>query len=143
MAPVGRRTRRLVRIDLSVCFPVYVVDDDASLRSWAELLLEELELEGRTFPDGEAFLSAHDELSPGCVLLDMRMPQPNGLSVQAELGARGSCMPVIAMTGYGDVDVAVQSMRLGAIEFPEKPFSAEVLKAALEEGFRQLSAEAS
>lgn len=118
--------------------PVYVVDDDPSLREWAGLACEELGFPCRTFESGEAFLEALDGLEPGCVLLDMRMPRRNGLAVQTDLAARGIEMPVIAMTGYGDVDVAVQSMKLGAIEFLEKPFGLEVLRQAVEHGFEQL-----
>ena len=121
---------------------VYVVDDDQSVRDWAELVCEDLGFSCRTFAGGEAFLSALHALAPGCVLLDMRMPRPDGLAVQAELAARRGRMPVIAMTGYGDVDVAVQSMRLGATEFLEKPFSIDVLKDALKKGFRALDASA-
>ncbi len=117
---------------------VYVVDDDPSVRDWAESVCEDLGFSCRTFPGGEAFLAALDEFPPGCILLDMRMPRPNGLTIQSELAARNSPMPVIAMTGYGDVDVAVQSMRLGAIEFLEKPFARDVLQEALENGFRRL-----
>jgi two-component system response regulator FixJ len=119
-------------------FPVYVIDDDPSVREWAELMCQDLGLGCRTFSGGGAFLEAFSGLEPGCILLDMRMPMPNGLAVQAELVARGNLMPVIAMTGYGDVDVAVQSMRLGATEFLEKPFTQEVLEEALKNGLRQL-----
>ena len=117
---------------------VHVVDDDPSARDWAEIVCQDLGLACRTFAGGEAFLEALDELEPGCILLDMRMPRPNGLAVQAELAARGNRLPVIGMTGYGDVDVAVQSMRLGALEFIEKPFSRDVLADALSTGFRKL-----
>ncbi len=119
-------------------YPVYVVDDDPSIREWAAIVCEDLRLVCRGFTGGEEFLAELDDLESGCVLLDMRMPRPNGLAVQGELAARGNRMPVIAMTGYGDVDVAVQSMRLGAIEFLEKPFTNEVLAEALEKGFQQL-----
>jgi two-component system response regulator FixJ len=118
---------------------VYVVDDDPSVREWAEMVCEALGFSCRTFEGGEEFLEALDGLAPGCVLLDMRMPRPNGLAVQAALAAKGSRMAVIAMTGYGDVDVAVQSMRLGAIEFLEKPFARPVLEEALRNGFRRLA----
>jgi two-component system response regulator FixJ len=122
-------------------FPVYVVDDDPAIRDWAGLVCEELGLACRAFAGGEEFLAALEGLAPGCILLDMRMPRPNGLAVQAELSRRGSRMPVIAMTGYGDVDVAVESMKLGALDFLEKPFAREVLCEALERGFRQLRGE--
>jgi two-component system response regulator FixJ len=123
---------------LAEAYPVYVIDDEQFVRDWAELMCEDLGFSCRTFSGGKAFLDAYYTLAPGCILLDMRMPKPNGLAVQAELAARGGLMPVIAMTGYGDVDVAVQSMRLGAIEFLEKPFTQEVLKEAIEKGLRQL-----
>jgi two-component system response regulator FixJ len=118
--------------------PVYIVDDDPLIRTWLEAFCEEELLESRSFASGEEFLRALDELEPGCVLLDIRMPRGDGLQVQAELARRGSTLPVIAMSGYGDVDVAVQSMRLGAIEFLEKPFTRAVLKEALDNGFRRL-----
>ena len=123
---------------MSPCYPLYVVDDDPNVRDWASLACEEMGLSCLGFASGESFLAAFEDLELGCILLDMRMPKPNGLAVQAELAARGSRMPVIAMTGYGDVDVAVQSMRLGAIEFLEKPFDLDVLREAIESGFRQL-----
>jgi two-component system response regulator FixJ len=119
-------------------FPVYVVDDDPSVRDWATLICEDLELSCRTFPGGREFLGALGSLEPGCILLDMRMPTPNGLAVQAELAESDRPMPVIAMTGYGDVEVAVQSMRLGAIEFLEKPIKQRVLAEALVRGFEAL-----
>ncbi len=123
---------------MSESFPVYVVDDDPFIREWVEQLTEDLGFDCRAFAGGEEFLDAVDALEPGCILLDMRMPKPNGLAVQAALAGRGSRMPVISMTGFGDVDVAVQSMKLGAIEFLEKPFSREVLLEALEQGFARL-----
>lgn len=119
-------------------YPVYVLDDDPAIREWARFVCEDLGLSCRDFAAGAEFLAVSEGLEPGCLLLDMRMPKPNGLAVQAELTRRGSRMPVIAMTGYGDVDVAVQSMKLGAIDFLEKPFSSEVLAEALERGFARL-----
>ena len=127
---------------MSERFPVYVVDDDRNVRDWLGAALEELGLACRTFAGGEEFLDALNRLEAGCILLDMRMPGRGGLAVQAELAARGSFMPVIAMTGFGDVDVAVQSMKLGATEFLEKPFDIGVLRAALDSGFSRLSATA-
>ncbi len=119
-------------------FPVYVVDDDPSIREWAAIVCDDMGVDCRLFEGGEDFLAALEGLEPGCVLLDMRMPRLNGLAVQGQLAERGNRMPVIAMTGYGDVEVAVQSMRLGALEFLEKPFTSEVLTGALEAGFREL-----
>ncbi len=83
-------------------------------------------------------MGALPTLEPGCLLLDMRMPKPNGLAVQAELAERDRSMPVIAMSGYGDIDIAVRSMRLGALEFLEKPIKQDVLAEALGRGFQAL-----
>ena len=118
--------------------PVYIVDDDPLIRRWLEAFCHDQGFASRSFATGEEFVRALDELEPGCVLLDMRMPRGGGLQVQAELARRGTAMQVIAMTGYGDVDVAVQSMRLGALDFLEKPIGIDVLQAAIEAAFRRL-----
>jgi two-component system response regulator FixJ len=118
--------------------PIYVVDDDPEIHGWIETLCRDHDLSCRPFGDGDEFLAAAAGLVPGCVLLDMRMPKKNGLQVQEELVHRGIAMPVVAMTGYGDIDVAVQSMRLGAIDFLEKPFAPSVLFEALTRAFSEL-----
>ncbi len=118
--------------------PVYIVDDDPLIRTWLEAFCEEELLESRSFASGEEFVRALDELEPGCVLLDIRMPRGDGLQVQAELARRGSALPVIAMSGYGDVDVAVQSMRFGAVDFLEKPIDGDMLRHAIAEAFKRL-----
>ncbi|HEY0625740.1 MAG TPA: response regulator [Allosphingosinicella sp.] len=119
-------------------FPVYVVDDDVGLRDFIVMVGEDAGLAVRGFESGDDLLSALDELQPGCILLDMRMPRKNGLEVQADLNARGNKMPVITITGFGDVDMAVQSMKLGALEFLEKPFANQVLIDAIGLAFDQL-----
>jgi two-component system response regulator FixJ len=121
---------------------VYVVDDDPNIRDWAEMLCEGLGLPARMFASGDEFLAALDDLEPGCLILDMRMPKRNGLQVQAEMVRRGSRFPVIAMSGFGDVDVAVETMKMGAIEFLEKPFSQAALMEAVEQAFSVLRAQA-
>lgn len=123
---------------MPIPYPVYVVDDDPLVRDWTAAMFEEHGLESRSFSSGEEFLSEIDALEPGCVLLDMRMPRRTGLQVQAEIARRRKGLPVIAMTGFADVDVAVRSMKLGAVDFLEKPFPREALLEALDEGFRQL-----
>ena len=125
--------------ELSDVFPVYVVDDDPHFREWISVLCDEEGLPCRAFEDGEQFLNALDALAPGCILLDMRMPRQNGLQVQVELGRRGNDYPVIAVTGYGDVDLAVRSMKLGAVEFLEKPFSVGVALEAIRHAFAKLA----
>lgn len=121
-------------------FSVYVVDDDPNFRDWLGGFLEAEGLRVSLFAGGDAFLAAIDALPPGCVVLDMRAGRRTGLKVQAELIARGRALPVIATTGYSDVDTAVAAMKLGAIEFLEKPFAPEALLDALARGFRQLEA---
>lgn len=120
-------------------YPVYVVEDETAIR---ELLIDLCEDRGHAcsgFSNGEDFLAALDELKPGCVLLDMRLPRRNGLQVQAEMARRGCAFPVIAITGYAGVDMAVESMKMGAVDFLEKPFMNDVLFEALERAVDRLS----
>jgi two-component system response regulator FixJ len=125
--------------ELNKVYPVYVVDDDEGVRALLADLCEDRSIVCRGFASGEEFLAALDELEPGCVLLDMRLPRRSGLQVQAEMARRGRVFPVIAITGYGGVDMAVESMKMGALDFIEKPFANDVLFEALELGFARLS----
>jgi two-component system response regulator FixJ len=123
---------------LSKVPPVYVVDDEPGVRGLLVDLCEDRGLACRAFANGEEFLDALDDLEPGCVLLDMRLPQRSGLQVQAEMKSRGRAFPVIAITGYADVDMAVESMRIGAVDFLEKPFDTNVLFDAVDRGLALL-----
>jgi two-component system response regulator FixJ len=123
--------------------PVYIVDDDPGMREWVGHVCEEHGLGCRGFGDGDAFLAEAGQLHPGCVLLDMRMPRRSGLQVQAELDRLGLAMKVVAMTGFGDVDTAVKSMKMGAVDFLEKPFPPEVLVAAIVAAFTAIDEQAS
>ncbi len=107
--------------------PIYVVDDDDALREWLCVAIGEEGLPCRSYSSGTAFLLAHDGLAPGVLLLDMRMPRRSGLEVQEELARRGSRMKVVAITGSANVETVVRSMKLGALDVLEKPFSAELL----------------
>jgi len=111
---------------------VYVVDDEKDVRDLLGQICEDRGFACRGFASGEEFLDALDDLEPGCVLLDMRLPRRNGLQVQAEMARRGRAFPVIAITGYAGVDMAVESMRMGAVDFIEKPFTHDVLFEALD-----------
>ena len=113
-------------------YPTYVVDDDAHIRSSLTVLLEVSARPARAFMSGEAFLQDVEGLAPGCILLDIRMPGLDGLGVLRDLQARGTNWPVIVMTGHGEVGTAVSAMKLGAIEFLEKPFGEEELLDALD-----------
>jgi two-component system response regulator FixJ len=119
---------------------VYVVDDDANIRLSTTFLLRSHELGCLAFATGEELLDAVDALDPGCILLDIVMPQHSGLDIQIELRRRGSKLPVIVMTGSGDQELASRLLQMGAISVLEKPFREEALLAALQRGFEQLDA---
>jgi len=119
-------------------FPIYVVDDDPLIRQLIVDLCSEEDLSCSGFASGEEFLAALDALDPGCVLLDMRLPRRNGAQVQAEMAHRERDFAVIAITGFADVDMAVESMKMGAVDFLEKPFKSEVLFEAIRRAFAKL-----
>ena len=119
-------------------FPVYVVDDDDSVRRSVSFMLKTSGLTVQSFTSGVEFLKEARKLDPGAVLLDIRMPEMDGLEVQAELVERGAAFPVIVMTGHGDVEVAVKAMKAGAVDFVEKPFDKAVILGSLEEAFSRL-----
>lgn len=101
---------------------VYIVDDDQSIRHAMELLLRSVDLPHQIFESGPAFLDAFDANCRGCLVLDIRMPGMGGLELQEKLKALGSTLPVIFITGFGDVPMAVQAIQKGAFDFIEKPF---------------------
>lgn len=111
---------------------VYIVDDDAAVRRSLGRLLESAGLTSRSFDTPAEFLDAAPNLTRGCVLLDVRMPGMSGLEVQAALDRMSSTIPVVLMTGQGDVPTAVRAMKGGAVDFLEKPFDDEVLLSAIE-----------
>jgi two-component system response regulator FixJ len=117
---------------------VHVVDDEESIRRSLDFLLRAAGFRVEKWEDGEAFLKGADREQPACVLLDVRMPGMDGLQVQAEMAVRGFNLPVIVLTGHGDIATAVRAMRGGAIDFLEKPFNRERLLQALEIGFAQV-----
>lgn len=117
---------------------VHLVDDDEAIRRSASFMLRTSGYLVKTYASGVELLAAGKEIAPGCILLDVRMPQMDGLEVQRALKDRGILLPVIVMTGHGDVNVAVQAMKAGAIDFIEKPFEKAVLLSAIEEGFGRL-----
>lgn len=119
---------------------VYVVDDDEAIRRSLSFMLKTSGHQVELFVCGEDFLKAAGKLGPGCVLLDIRMPGMDGLEVQAAMGARGVTLPVVVMTGHGDIALAVRAMKGGAIDFLEKPFEKAAMLAALEQGFARLGA---
>jgi two-component system, LuxR family, response regulator FixJ len=117
---------------------VYVVDDDRDVRRSLSFMLGASELRSHPFGSGEDFLDALGDLQPGCILLDLRMPNMDGFHVMDELARREVDWPVIVMTGHGEVPVAVRAMKQGAIDFIEKPFSEEALLACFGTAFSLL-----
>ena len=122
---------------MSEAYPIYVVDDDEAIRRSLSFLLKTSGFAVRLFEGGLAFLKDVGDLPPGCVLLDVRMPDMDGLEVQRELRARGVMLPVIIMTGHGDVDMAVSAMKVGASDFIEKPFEKYMLLTCIESARKQ------
>ena len=120
---------------MSDTLPVHLVDDDAGVAEACRYLLEGLALEVTYWPDGETFLSAADLQSPAAVILDMRMPGLDGAEVQQRLVAADACLGVIILTGHGDVDMAVEAMKRGAVDFLQKPVDAASLQQALVSAF--------
>ena len=117
---------------------IHLVDDDEAIRRSASFMLRTSGYVVKTFVSGVELLSQADDLAPGCILLDVRMPGMDGLQVQQALRERGVFLPVIVMTGHGDIGVAVQAMKGGAVDFIEKPFEKSVLLGAIESGFDRL-----
>ena len=120
-------------------FQTYFVDDNHQIRMSMSFILDSFGIEHEMFASGEAFLDQLATLSPGPVLLDIRMPGIDGIGVLTALADRCVKWPVIMMTGHGDVGIAVTAMKMGAIEFLEKPFSPETLIDSLARGFHILS----
>ena len=106
---------------------VFVVDDDQAMRNSLKWLIESVGMQVETFDSAQAFLDAYYPARGGCLLVDVRMPGMSGLELQAYLTRREIGIPVIIITGHGDVSMAVKSMKVGAVDFIEKPFADEEL----------------
>jgi FixJ family two-component response regulator len=110
---------------------VFVVDDDVSVRESLELLLLSTGFQVETFPSAQQFLARPRLYAPSCLVLDLAMPGLSGLELQEQLAAERGDMPIIFLTGHGDVPGTVQAMKAGALEFLTKPFHDEVLLALI------------
>ncbi len=115
---------------------VYLVDDDPDLRNLVHALLSSVGLEVSSFASAVEFLDGFVPGVPGCLLLDVRLPGMSGLDLQAELTNREVAIPIIMITGYGDVAMAVRAMKNGAIDFIEKPFKGQALIDRIQEALR-------
>ena len=120
---------------------VHIVDDDSGVRMSLKWLLESVGVDAQVYENGREFLERARPGTPGCVLLDVRMPQLGGFELQAELATRGFMLPVIFLTAHGDIPMTVRAMQGGAYDFLEKPFNDQTLidkvQAALRVSQRQ------
>jgi FixJ family two-component response regulator len=112
---------------------VFIVDDDAGVRDALRLLMRSADLPVEAFASAKDFLATVTADRPGCLILDVRMPDVDGLELQRQLAARGSRLPVIMLTGHADVPMAVQALRAGALDFIPKPFESKALLARIRE----------
>lgn len=115
---------------------IFVVDDDEAVRDSLALLLETVGLKVEAFADAAAVLARCREERPACVVTDIRMPGMDGLELQQTLSKLYADIPVIVITGHGDVPLAVQAMKAGAVDFIEKPFSDDIILTSIEAAAR-------
>ncbi len=106
---------------------VFIVDDDDAVRRFLTGLIQSIDLKVEAYASAKDFLDAYEPNRPGCLLLDVRMPGMSGLELQRELAERSIDLQVVILTGHGNVPVAVQAMKAGAVDFIEKPFNNELL----------------
>ena len=106
---------------------IHLIDDDEAVRTSLGFLLEMNDLPAQTYASGPEFLQVAETLQNGCIVTDVRMPEMSGLELVRRLKERGVTLPVIVITGHGDVPLAVEAMRAGVVDFIEKPFDDEVL----------------
>ncbi|HEY5603098.1 MAG TPA: response regulator [Gammaproteobacteria bacterium] len=119
---------------------VFIVDDDEAVRHSLYLLLQSVGLKARCFASAREFLNSYDASSPACLILDVRMPEMSGLELQRILNDRRIQLPVIIVTGHGDVPLAVRAMKAGALDVLEKPFNDQALLDAINKAVTRSSA---
>ena len=117
---------------------IHLVDDEEAIRRSAGFMLRTSGFAVEAYPSGVDFLKVVRSAEPGCILLDVRMPEMDGLEIQAALNERGITMPVIVLTGHGDVSIAVRAMKAGASDFIEKPFEKASLLKSIDNAFARL-----
>lgn len=115
-----------------------MVDDDREVRTSIAFMLNASRLQARPFASGPELIDSIGDLEPGVILLDIRMPEMDAFQVMGALAELGVDWPVVVMTGHGEIAVAVRAMKLGAVDFLEKPFAEDVLLSALERAFQLL-----
>jgi FixJ family two-component response regulator len=136
MPATALATRRNPAINSGMEETIHIIDDDASQRAALDSLLRSVDLKTRCYPSVSAFLEARQAVTAGCLVLDVRMPGINGLDFQARLSDLGIHLPVVLMSGHGDIPMSVRGMKAGAIDFLAKPFRdqdmLDAITAALE-----------
>src|SRR5438270_7834330 len=110
---------------------VHVIDDDEAVRDSLTFLLRTARMEVRTYESATAFLAALPGINAGCIITDVRMPDISGVDLLRRLKELKVAVPVIVITGHGDVQLAVEAMKIGAVDFIEKPFDDDLLLAAI------------
>jgi two-component system response regulator FixJ len=118
---------------------IHIVDDDDSVRRSVGFMLKTAGFLVKSYASGTELVRDAKKLEPGCIVLDIRMPGMDGLEAQQELQQLGVDLPVIIMTGHGDIPLSVRAMKAGAIDFIEKPFEKATLLAAIEQAFASMS----
>jgi two-component system response regulator FixJ len=118
---------------------VFVVDDDPAIRDSLAMLLASSGYQAKSYASAAAFLASETPDAVGCMVVDVQMPGMNGLALQQELAARRFRLPVIVMTGHGDIPIAVQAMKAGAVDFLEKPFDDGVLLDGVRRALERVS----
>ena len=116
---------------------VFIVDDDEAMRDALDTLIRSVGMRTSLHASADEFLAAYDPEQPGCLVLDVRMPGMSGLDLQDALAEQGIKLPVIIITGHGDIPMAVQAMRAGAVDFLEKPFREQELLHRIHQAVEQ------
>ena len=116
---------------------VFVVDDDISVRTSLELLIDSAGWQSETFPSAQAFLHRPRAVGPSCLVLDMSLPDLDGLELQKRVASDRTDMPIIFISGHGDVPMTVRAMKAGAVEFLTKPLAGDTLVGAIQQAIEQ------
>jgi FixJ family two-component response regulator len=116
---------------------VFIVDDDQGVRESVKILLRSIGIDAETFKSGDDFLEKYDPDKFGCIVLDVRMPGMSGLELQERLVSMGCTMPIVFVTAHGDVPMAVEAVKAGALDFVQKPFRDQELIDKIQEGFAE------
>jgi len=115
---------------------VFVVDDNDAFRDTLKLLFETVHIKVKTYPSAKDFLKDYNTIQPGCIILDIRMPEMSGLELQKKLLEEQNFLPIIIITGHADVPIAIEAMKLGAFDFIEKPFRDQILLNSVNRAIR-------